>query len=234
MNEYLVMLVEDERQAATQPPAAMAELIARRAEHVAGLRTSGQLLDAGQLRPSATGKRLRKVAGQLEVRDGPFDAGGSALGAYQWVTAATLDEALALAGHFPRLPGDRVEVRPLMGGRAPKDKDSRPGKVFACVVLGAAANEAGWVSVMDRIEADTSDGFPDTHFLGGARLERPSVGRSVGGRVGVLDAPFLESKEVVGGVFFMQMNGLDELTAWAAQTPFVVHGALELRELWRS
>jgi len=69
------------------------------------------------------------------------------------------------------------------------------------------------------------------------RLEAPSRGRqisSTGGRRAIFDGPFLESKEVIGGLFFMCMASLDEAVDWANNSAFVEHGALEIRELWRS
>jgi hypothetical protein len=50
----------------------------------------------------------------------------------------------------------------------------------------------------------------------------------------MLDGPFLESKEVIGGLFFLRMTSIDEAVAWAAESRFVVHGTLEIRELWRT
>jgi hypothetical protein len=57
---------------------------------------------------------------------------------------------------------------------------------------------------------------------------------SAGGRRAVFDGPFLESKEVIGGLFFLWMASLDEAVDWASRSEFVKHGALEIRELWRS
>ncbi len=90
---------------------------------------------------------------------------------------------------------------------------------------------------MDRIDAGTRDTFPSDRFLGGARLHAPTQGKRVtatGGRRAVFDGPFLESKEVIGGIFFMRMSTVDEAVRWAGQTEFMKHGALEIRELWRS
>ncbi len=50
----------------------------------------------------------------------------------------------------------------------------------------------------------------------------------------VFDGPFLESKEVIGGVFFMRMATIEEAVQWARESEFVQHGAVEIRELWRS
>ena len=48
------------------------------------------------------------------------------------------------------------------------------------------------------------------------------------------DGPFLESKEVIGGLFFLRMPSIEDAVLWASQTPFVSHGALEIRERWRT
>jgi hypothetical protein len=134
-------------------------------------------------------------------------------------------------------PGAEFEVRPLMKGRHQPDKTSQQGRVFAFAVLGNAPSQQGWIDVMDRIDESTRDGFPADRFRGGVRLHEPGRGRrmtSAGGRRAVFDGPFLESKEVIGGFFFMRMASLDEAADWASRSEFVQHGAVEIRELWRS
>src|SRR6185369_6226565 len=124
---------------------------------------------------------------------------------------------------------DRIDVRPLMKGGIRPDKEAKPGKVFGFAVLGDASSEEAWSQVMDRIDAETQNAFPQGAAIGGNRLQPPSAGRRA-----MFDGPFLESKEVIGGVFFLRMMSMDDAVRWAAQSRFVVHGALEIRELWRS
>ena len=124
-----------------------------------------------------------------------------------------------------------------MKGDLRADKTHLRGKTFAFAVLGNAVDERAWVGVMDRIDADTAGLFPADRFAGGVRLEAPGRGRQIatrGGRRIVMDGPFLESKEVIGGVFFLRVAGLPEAIEWVATTKFIEHGALEVRELWRS
>jgi hypothetical protein len=237
MAEYLVMTLEDEDAHASQSPKEVAELIERGAALADELRRGGRLKDLGRLHPSKEGKRIRRVGDRLELRDGPFAEEGRALASYHWVEAAGADEATALAERLPGLPTDAIDVRPLMAGWVPVDKEARPGKLFACAVLGSTATERAWVEVMDRIDAETRGRLPESSFLGGLRLEPPSAGRRVVARSerrATLDGPFLESKEVIGGLVLMRMTSLDEVVRWASGTPFVVHGALEIRELWRT
>lgn len=237
MAEYLMMILEDEGAREGQSAKAMAELIEARSEHADRLRRAGRLRDAGTLKPSKEGKRVRRREGKLEVRDGPFAEEGLTLGGYCWVSADNLEEAAALAVEHPQVPTDKIDVRPLMKGSVPVEKDARPGKVFACAVLGNTPTEEAWTQGMDRIDAETRERFPEELFLGGVRLQPPSHGRRVvarGERRAVMDGPFLESKEVIGGVFFLRMASIEEAVRWASESGFVTHGTLEIRELWRT
>jgi hypothetical protein len=237
MTEYLIMTLEDETAHASEAPQEMARLIEQRAEYGADLRRKGKLRDSGRLRPSKEGKRVSRAGERLEVRDGPFSENGKALGGYLWVEAESAEDATRIAEACPALVTDELEVRPLLKGRPPAEKEAKAGKICACAVLGNAATEAAWVSVMDRIDAETQDHLVDTAFLGGLRLQAPKSGRLVasrGERRATFDGPFLESKEVIGGLFFLRTTSVDDAVRWACGTRFVVHGALEIRELWRT
>jgi hypothetical protein len=236
MADYMLMALENEDAHASQSPSAMAELIEKRAAYIEGLRRAGTLRDSGRFRPSKEGKRVRRVGALLEVQGGPFAEEGRALGAYCWVEARSADEAAELALSYPALPSDEVDVRPLMKGHVEPDKEGKPGKVFAFAVTGNTTTEEAWVKVMDRIAAE-SEAFPAGAFLGGVRLEAPRAGRRVatrGERRAMFDGPFLECKEVVGGIFFLRLSSMEEAVRWAGETRFIVHGALEIREVWRS
>ena len=228
MGETMMLILEDEGAHAAQAPAEMAELIEKRAQFTGALRRDGKLRDSGRFRPSKEAKRVR--AGGVE--DGPFAEDGKTLAAYYWVDADVADAA-KLATDCPVLASDAIDVRPLMKGNVQPGKDDKPGKIFAFAVLGNRPNEDEWVKLMDRIDAETHASFPDDSFLGGVRLDAPKLGRRVVRRA-MHDGPFLESKEVIGGVFFLRMSSIEDAVAWARETRFVVHGALEIRELWRS
>jgi hypothetical protein len=237
VTEYLVTTLEDEQAHASQSPKAMSELIEKSAAYADELRRVGRLKDSGRLRPSKEGKRVRREGDRLTVRDGPFAEEGKALGSYCWVQAGSFDEATELVANAPVLPTDAIDVRPVMKGMCPRDKEAKPGKIFACAVLGCTKTEDAWVEVMDRIDEETHGRFPEASFLGGLRLEPPRSGRRIvtrGERRATFDGPFLESKEVIGGLFFVRMTSVEDAVRWAAETRFVVHGALEIRELWRT
>jgi hypothetical protein len=237
MTQFLLLALEDEAAHAALSPKAMADLIDARARYTEQLREQGKLVDSARLRPSKEGKRLARQGERLVISEGPFVEADRSLNGYYWLEASNLEDALQMAKPYPRLATDEVDVRPLMKGAAPHSKESKPGKVFACAVLGNASTETAWVEVMDRIDAETQGKFSIDEVLGGARLREPSSGKRVvtrSGQVAVLDGPFLESKEVIGGVFLLRMNVLGDAVRWATATRFIAHGALEIRELWRT
>src|SRR5262249_32936691 len=156
---------------------------------------------------------IRRAGARIDERPGPFADEGKALGGYLWIEAPDAEAAAEVARACPSLDVDEVDVRPLMKGTVPQGTLDKPGKIFACAVLGNAATEGAWVEVMDRIDAETKDRFPRESILGGVRLEPPGAGRRVathGDRRATFDGPFLESKEVIGGLFFLRMASLED------------------------
>jgi hypothetical protein len=237
MSDFMLIVMEDERAHASEGPKAAATLIEKRAAFVEGARKSGVLADAGRFRLSGEGKRVRRHGDRADVIDGPFAEDGRAVAAYYCVRAESADAAAKIAADCPVLPSDDVDVRPIMKGSVDADKESKPGKIFAFGVMGKADTEEAWVAIMDRIDAESQSLSPVPGRCGGVRLMPPKTGRRVAtdrGRRAIFDGPFLESKEVIGGVFFARMTSIEEAVRWASETPYIAHGALEIRELWRS
>ncbi len=65
--------------------------------------------------------------------------------------------------------------------------------------------------------------------LGGLALEPPSTATSVRGEL-ITDGPFMESKEVLSGVFVIEARDLDHALELAKMTP-IVDGGVEVRPL---
>ena len=56
--------------------------------------------------------------------------------------------------------------------------------------------------------------------------------RIVDGKTQVLDGPFADSKEQLGGYFLIDVPDLDAALSWAARCPGASHGAVEVRPIW--
>ena len=57
--------------------------------------------------------------------------------------------------------------------------------------------------------------------------------RIVDGKSQVLDGPYVDSREQVGGFYLIEVKDLDAALAWAARCPAASHGVVEVRALWQ-
>jgi len=56
--------------------------------------------------------------------------------------------------------------------------------------------------------------------------------RMVDGKAQVLDGPFIDTKEQLGGYFMIDVPDLDAALSWAARCPGASHGVVEVRPIW--
>ncbi len=56
--------------------------------------------------------------------------------------------------------------------------------------------------------------------------------RYAGGRPTVVDGPFTESKELIGGFWILQVKSRDEAIEWMKRAPFGEVEEVEIREIW--
>jgi hypothetical protein len=72
-------------------------------------------------------------------------------------------------------------------------------------------------------------------LLGSNRLRPGSTATTVkvtNGKSKVLDGPYTESKEQLGGYFLIDVPDLDAAISWAARCPGASHGTVEVRPIW--
>ena len=70
---------------------------------------------------------------------------------------------------------------------------------------------------------------------GGERLRPTSDATTVrvkDGKTQVLDGPYAETKEQLGGYYMIDVPDLDAALSWAARCPGASHGAMEVRPIW--
>jgi len=70
---------------------------------------------------------------------------------------------------------------------------------------------------------------------GSNRLQPTSTAttvRTVDGKSQVLDGPYAESKEQLGGYYLIEVADLDAALSWAARCPGSQHGIDEVRPIW--
>jgi hypothetical protein len=71
--------------------------------------------------------------------------------------------------------------------------------------------------------------------LGGNRLRPTSESTTVrvkGGKTEVLDGPYADTKEQLGGYYLIDVPDLDAALSWAARCPSAANGTIEVRPIW--
>ena len=72
-------------------------------------------------------------------------------------------------------------------------------------------------------------------YVSADRLQGASTASTVrvkDGKTKVLNGPYAESKEQLGGYYMIEAKDLDAALAWAAKCPGAHHGVVEVRPTW--
>ena len=104
-------------------------------------------------------------------------------------------------------------------------------------------NEGGWTELTPAQQeqgmaayAAYTEALTKAGVLRGSNRLRPSSGattvRITDGKSQVLDGPYADSKEQVGGYYLIDVPDLDAALSWAARCPAASHGTVEVRPIW--
>ena len=94
-----------------------------------------------------------------------------------------------------------------------------------------AQQEQGMAAYMAYTQALRKEGA----LVGSNRLQPVSAATTVrvaDGKSQVLDGPYADSKEQLGGYYLIEAPDLDAALAWAARCPGASHGIVEVRPVW--
>lgn len=72
-------------------------------------------------------------------------------------------------------------------------------------------------------------------YRGGERLHPAATAAIVrirNGKTSVVNGPYAEAKEQLGGYFLIEAPDLDAAIAWAARCPGAAQGSVEVRPIW--
>ena len=105
------------------------------------------------------------------------------------------------------------------------------------------ANEAGWSNMTkDQQQQGMAAYTAYTEALkkagvwkGSNRLQpinSATTVRVADGKSQVLDGPYIDSKEQLGGYYLIDVPDLDSAISWAARCPSASHGTVEVRPVW--
>ena len=111
--EYMILIHGDETLVPRQGEPGAGEMLQKFLAYNQILIDGGHWISGGSLQPTSTATTLRNHGGVTEIVDGPFAETKEQLGGYYVISAADLDEALALAKQLPSAWEGSIEVRPL-------------------------------------------------------------------------------------------------------------------------
>jgi hypothetical protein len=97
--------------------------------------------------------------------------------------------------------------------------------------LPPEAQEEGVAAYIAYSEALTKAGA----MVGSNRLQPSASATTVqaeNGKSTVLDGPYADTKEQLGGYYLIDAPDLDAAIAWAARCPGAHHGTVEVRPVW--
>jgi hypothetical protein len=97
--------------------------------------------------------------------------------------------------------------------------------------LTPAERERGLAAYQAYSEALKNAGvFKGSNRLQGTRSA--TTVRVTDGKTEVIDGPYVDSKEQLGGYFLIEAPDLDAAISWAARCPGASHGTIEVRPVW--
>jgi hypothetical protein len=163
--------------------------------------------------------------------------------------------------HHPG-PGNLTGTHFVLGNWSPGRRCRKPGLSFVITaeaghgahpqtrrrilvqyLLLIYANETGWSRLSQEEQEQWVSSYREFReaitkagVLKGANRLQPTSNattiRVVDGKSQVLDGPFAETKEQLGGYYLIDAPDLDAAISWAARCPGATHGAVEIRALW--
>lgn len=105
------------------------------------------------------------------------------------------------------------------------------------------ADESGWTKMTKEQQEQGAaayyaytEALKTAGVLRGSNRLRPSATatrvHAENGKTQVLDGPFADSKEQLGGYYLIEAPDLDSAIAWTARCPGAHHGTIEVRAIW--
>ena len=214
--KFIVMHKHDKKtEAGIKPPP---ELVQKVGAFVGSMAQSGKLLDGEGLGATKTRSRVSLKGGHATVTHGPYAPGTHELPAnFAKVKVASRDEAIRLAVAMGKAMGDDAELEvgklteewDLGFGEKPVGAPER----YLLIHKATAETEAG--KTLD-IEAATREAKSSGALVGSMALTPSAKGKRMSwkrGEYALIDGPFAETKELIGGYVAFEMASLDECIA---------------------
>ncbi|MGK3990184.1 YciI family protein [Sorangium sp. So ce321] len=231
---FMMMHKNDPETEAGNPPPL--ELVHKMGAFVGEFAQSGRLIDGAGLGGSKTRTRLVFREGKVTTKRGPYPGAHELPAATLQLKVGTLDQALGWAERYGKILGDcELEVgkvnEPWDIGVMPMPEN--PPLQVLLIEKADQSTEAGGRSAQQkaalsrlRTEMTKAGVLVRTH-----RLEPSAQAKRLmftKGELSVLDGPFAESKELIGGFAVLDLSGMDEVIDVSRRYADILGGTLEI------
>jgi hypothetical protein len=114
MQQYLLLIYGEESLWANLTPDQISAEMGAYFAYTQDLQKAGVYIGGNELHPVETAKTVSVQGGKQKVVDGPFAETKETLGGYYFITAESIEDALAWAAKCPGARYGRIEVRPVV------------------------------------------------------------------------------------------------------------------------
>jgi hypothetical protein len=231
---FMMMHKNDPHTEAGKPPPM--ELVHAMGEYIGEHARAGRLIDGAGLSGSKTRTRLVFRNGQCTTKRGPYRGERELPAATLLLKVKTREEAIGWAERYGKILGDgELELgkvnEPWDIGLMPPPEN--PPLQMLLIEKADQATEARGRSpqqkaALSRLKTEmTKAGV----LLRSVRLKPSSQGKRLifnDNRLRVLDGPFAESKELLGGFAILELSGMDEAIEECRRYTEILGGTLEI------
>lgn len=231
---FLVMHKNDPQTEAGLPPPL--ELVQQMGAFIGEYAQTGRFLDGAGLNGSKTRTRLIFRDGRSTVKHGPYSGEHELPAAILKLKVRTREEAIGWAERYGKILGDgELELgkinEPWDIGLAPVPEN--PPLQMLMIDKADKATEAGGRTAKQKAELTrlktemTKAGV----LVSALRLQPSAQAKRLtftNNNLRVVDGPFSESKELIGGFAMMELSGMDEAVAMCRRYAEILGGTLEI------
>jgi hypothetical protein len=231
---FIMMHKNDANTEAGKPPPM--ELIQKMGEFIGTHAQAGRFIDGAGLGASKTRTRLTFRDGQCTAKRGPYRGEHELPAAILQIKVSTHEQGLGWAERYGKILGDgEIELakvnEPWDLGMMPAPEN--PPLQMLLIEKADKATESGARSAqqkaaLSRLKTEmTKAGV----LVSALKLSPSSEGKRLSfndNKLRVVDGPFVESKELIGGFSIMELTGIDEAIALCRPYAEILGGTLEI------
>ena len=231
---FMIMHKNDPHTEAGQPPSM--EIVEKMGAFIGEYAAAGRFLDGAGLAGSATRTRLVFRKGECTAKQGPYTGEHELPAATLLLKVRTRDEAIGWAERYGKILGDGERElgkvnEPWDIGLMPAPEN--PPLQMLLIDKADEATESGGRSAQQaaaiaRLKTEMTEAGVLVRSL---KLQPSAKGKRLvftNNQMRVVDGPFVESKELIGGFAVMELSGMDEAIDMCQRYAAILGGTLEI------